>query len=100
MVLVGWGFGSPQLTLYTYRALESILHVYPGARVRFITTGERAGFSTLRHSDASLSSYVLSFVRVGSGGGHAQGWSYGSPEAAPTNTYSSNSEATPANTSQ
>lgn len=45
-MLVGWGFGSPELTLYTYRALESILHVYPGARVKVITIGKtrrRAG---------------------------------------------------------
>lgn len=40
-MLVGWGFGSPELTLYSYRALESILHVYPGAHVKFITIGEK-----------------------------------------------------------
>ena len=39
-MVVGWGFGSPELTLYTYRALESILHVYPGAHVKIITVGK------------------------------------------------------------
>ncbi|CAN0256756.1 unnamed protein product, partial [Ectocarpus sp. 4 AP-2014] len=43
-VLVGWGFGAPKLTLYGYRALESIMHVYPGARVRVITVGPRYAF--------------------------------------------------------
>eukprot|EP00752_Nemacystus_decipiens_P017805 g15963.t1 len=43
-VLVGWGFGSPKLTLYTYRALESILHVYPGAHVKIITVGPRYAY--------------------------------------------------------
>lgn len=43
-VLVGWGFGAPKLTLYGYRALESIMHVYPGARVRVITVGESVVF--------------------------------------------------------
>ena len=41
-VMVGWGFGSTRLTLYAYRALESLLHVYPKARVKFITIGALA----------------------------------------------------------
>ncbi|CAM9643795.1 unnamed protein product, partial [Pylaiella littoralis] len=43
-VVVGWGFEAQQLTLYTYRALESILHVYPEAHVRFITIGPRFAY--------------------------------------------------------
>ncbi|CAM9696033.1 unnamed protein product [Sphacelaria rigidula] len=37
--MITWGFGSADMTLYAYRALESLLHVYPQARVRFITVG-------------------------------------------------------------
>ncbi|CAN0035859.1 unnamed protein product [Scytosiphon promiscuus] len=45
-VLVGWGFGTQQMTLYTYRALESVLHVYPESHVRVITiAGPRYAFS-------------------------------------------------------
>ncbi|CAM9302573.1 unnamed protein product [Choristocarpus tenellus] len=39
-IQVAWGFGSNNLNLYSYRALESILHVYPEACVRFITIGK------------------------------------------------------------
>lgn len=53
LVMIGWGFGSTRLTLYGYRALESVLHVYPKARVRFITIG--AFVSCV---------FILSFPRV------------------------------------
>lgn len=43
-VFVGWGFGNTRLTLYSYRSLESLLHVYPGAHVQFLTTGTSCGW--------------------------------------------------------
>ncbi|CAM9981616.1 unnamed protein product, partial [Discosporangium mesarthrocarpum] len=40
-IYIAWGFGSDYFTLYSHRALESLLHVYPESTVRFITIGPR-----------------------------------------------------------
>lgn len=39
LVMIGWGFGNMDMTLYTYRAFESLLHAYTGGKFRFITVG-------------------------------------------------------------